>query len=200
MREPEYRPNASRWKTATGILLIVNVAVFVVQWILEQAFPRLPVTEYLGLSIAGLVKGYVWQFLTFQFLHGSPLHLILNSFGLFSFGYAVEQFLGVRRFVSLYLISGVIGGFVHILGGLIWPSHFGVARDIFNQLQYTPMVGASAGLFGLIAAFALMFPERDLTVYLAFIFPVTVRSRSGNISANAAINPNNPAEAPTIGM
>ena len=177
MREPEYRPNANRWKSATGILLIINVAVFVWQSLMSEFTKNVPVDHYLGLSIAGLVKGYVWQFLTFQFLHGSLIHLLLNSLGLFSFGHAVEQFLGVKRFLLLYLISGVIGGFVHCLGGLIWPTHFGVAVDIFQQLHYTPMVGASAGLFGLIAAFALMFPERDLTLYLFFVFPVTVSAK-----------------------
>ena len=177
MREPEYRPNANRWKTATGILLIINVVVFVCQSLMSEIARDIPVDHYLGLSIAGLVKGYVWQFFTFQFLHGSVLHLLLNSLGLFTFGHAVEQFLGVKRFVLLYLISGVIGGFVHCLGGLIWPTHFGVIVDVFHQLHYTPMVGASAGLFGLIAAFALMFPERDLTILLFFVFPVTVSAK-----------------------
>ncbi len=177
MREPEYRPNANRWKSATGILLIINVVVFVCQSLMSEFAKDVRVDHYLGLSIAGLVKGYVWQFFTFQFLHGSLLHLLLNSLGLFTFGFAVEQFLGVRRFVLLYLISGVIGGFVHCLGGLIWPTHFGVVVDIFRQLHYTPMVGASAGLFGLIAAFALMNPEHDLTIYLFFVFPVTVAAK-----------------------
>jgi membrane associated rhomboid family serine protease len=177
MREPEYRPNANRWRSATGILLIVNVVVFIGQVLMARFAKDVPVDDYLGLSIAGLVKGYVWQFLTFQFLHGSVLHLLLNSLGLFTFGYAVEQFLGVKRFWQLYLISGVIGGFVHCLGGLIWPTHFGVAVDVFHRLHYTPMVGASAGLFGLIAAFALMFPERDLTILLFFVFPVTVSAK-----------------------
>lgn len=177
MRDPEYRPNSNRWKTATGILLIINVSVFVIQSLMAEFAPKVSVTAYLGLSIAGLMKGYVWQFVTFQFLHGSIMHLILNSMGLFAFGFAVEQFLGVRRFVWLYLMSGVMGGFVHVLGGLVWPSHFGVLMDVFNQPHYVSMVGASAGLFGLIAAFALMFPERDLTIFLFFVFPVTVSAK-----------------------
>ena len=177
MREPEYRPNSNRWKSATGILLIINVAVFVIQGLMGEFAKSVPVDRYLALSIEGLVHGFVWQFLTYQFLHGSLIHLLLNSLGLFTFGYAVEQFLGVRRFVLLYLMSGVIGGFVHCLGGLIWPSHFGVLMDSLNQPHYISMVGASAGLFGLIAAFALMFPERDLTIYLFFVLPVTVSAK-----------------------
>jgi len=171
MREPsDY--GANRWRTATAILLIINVAVFV----LENLAPRLIPSNYLGLSWDGLRHGYVWQLLTFQFLHASLLHLVLNSLGVFSFGFAVEQFLGRKRFLQLYLISGVLGGLVHVLGGLVWPSHFGVIVDSFGKF-YVPMVGASAGLFGLIAAFALMFPERDLTVYLFFVLPVTVSAK-----------------------
>lgn len=171
MREPsDY--GANRWRTATAILLIINVAVFV----LENLAPRLIPSNYLGLSWDGLRHGYVWQLLTFQFLHASLLHLVLNSLGVFSFGFAVEQFLGRKQFLQLYLISGVLGGLVHVLGGLVWPSHFGVIVDSFGKF-YVPMVGASAGLFGLIAAFALMFPERDLTVYLFFVLPVTVSAK-----------------------
>lgn len=171
MREPA-NYGASRWKTATAILLIINVAVF----LLENLAPRLIPSTYLGLSWAGLSHGYVWQLLTFQFLHANLLHLLLNSLGVFSFGFAVEHFLGRKRFLQLYLLSGALGGLVHALGSLAWPSHFGVISDAFGK-YYIPMVGASAGLFGLIAAFALMFPERDLTVFLFFVFPVTVSAK-----------------------
>lgn len=171
MRASGYGQN--RWRTATATILIVNAVIFLV----EAVAPRLIPSGYLGLSWAGLSRGYLWQLLTFQFLHANLLHLLLNSLGVFSFGFAVEQFLGTKRFLWLYLISGVIGGLVHVLGGLVWPSHFGVMTDAFGAHYYIPMVGASAGLFGLIAAFALMFPERDLTVYLFFVFPVTVSAK-----------------------
>ena len=171
MRASEYGVN--RWRTATAIILIINAVVFLI----EMIAPRLIPSDYLGLSWAGLRHGYVWQLLTFQFLHANLLHIVLNSLGVFSFGFAVEQLLGRKRFLWLYLMSGLVGGLVHVLGGLIWPSHFGVLMDGAGNHFYIPMVGASAGLFGLIAAFALMFPERDLTVYLFFVFPVTVSAK-----------------------
>ncbi len=175
MREPsDY--SANRWRMATAIRLIINLVVFIAQDFVHRSAPRFPLDGYLGLSWAGLAKGYVWQLLTFQFLHANILHLVLNSLGVFTFGFAVEQFLGRKRFLGLYLVSGVVGGLVHVLGSLVWPSHFGVDVDAFGKF-YIPMVGASAGLFGLIAAFALMFPERDLTVYLFFVFPVTVSAK-----------------------
>lgn len=172
MRAPS-NYGASRWRTATATILIINVAVF----LLESIAPRLIPSSYLGLSWAGLRHGYIWQLLTFQFMHANLLHIALNSLGVFVFGFAVEQFLGMKRFLWLYLSSGVIGGLAHVLGGLVWPSHFGVMTDSFGAHYYVPMVGASAGLFGLIAAFALTFPERDLRVYLFFVFPITVSAK-----------------------
>jgi len=57
-----------------------------------------------------LSHGYVWQLLTFQFMHGNFLHLLLNCWAIFMFGREVEQALGRKSFLTLYLSSGVIGG------------------------------------------------------------------------------------------
>jgi hypothetical protein len=73
----------------------------------------------------------------------------------------------------LYLVSGVVGGLVHVLGSLVWPSHFGVIVDAYGKF-YVPMVGASAGLFGLVTAFALMFPNQELRLLFP---PVTVSAK-----------------------
>lgn len=170
MRRPNY--GMSRWRSVTVTLLIINVAVFIGQTLLGRAIPW----DDFALSYAGLRRGYVWQLLTFQFLHGGLLHLLLNSIGIFTFGLAVEQFLGAKRFLQLYFLSGALGGLVHVLGSLIWPTHFGVIVQGDFRL-YIPVVGASAGLFGLIAAFATMFPERNLTVFLFFVLPVTVSAK-----------------------
>ena len=132
--------------------------------------------HYLGLSLDGLRHGYLWQLLSFQFLHGGVFHLLINSWGIYVFGPVVEQAVGRGRFLWLYLLSGLFGGVVHVLGSLVFPSHFG-ALVAGNQTVYIPVVGASAGLFGLIAAFATLYPRQELTVYLFFVFPVTVTAR-----------------------
>jgi membrane associated rhomboid family serine protease len=129
MREAGSYRAPSRWRTATAILLLTNAAVFLVQIMVQASRPRFYLVDYLGLSYAGLIHGYVWQLLTYQFLHGGLLHLLFNSFGLFAFGFAVEHHMGARRFVILYLVSGMVGGLVHVLGSLVWPSHFGVIVD-----------------------------------------------------------------------
>lgn len=154
---------ANRWHTATAALLIANAVVFLIQ----LSFPALVRDLQLRLSAAGLQHGYVWQLLTFQFLHADILHLLLNAMGLFSFGFAVEEALGKKRFVLLYLFSGVMGGLIQVLGQFVLPAAFGLGG----------VVGASAGLFGLIAVFALMAPEQNLTVFLFMMFPITVSAR-----------------------
>lgn len=159
MRGPEY--GANRWQTATAVLLILNAVVFLIQ----MAKPGL-VLDF-RLSAGGLQRGHVWQLLTYQFLHADIIHLLLNSMGLFTFGFSVEGALGKKRFLALYLLSGVMGGLVHVAGQVVLPAAFGQGG----------VVGASAGLFGLIAAFALMTPEHDLTVYLLMMFPITVSAK-----------------------
>lgn len=173
-RAPEY-PDL-RGFSLTITLLIFNVGVFAVQAILQAMHSPFSIDRYLGLSLDGLRHGYIWQLLTFQFLHGGILHLLLNSWGIYVFGPVVEQAVGRGRFLRLYLLSGIFGGLVHVLGSLVFPSHFGAAV-VGNQTFYSPVVGASAGLYGLIAAFATLFPKQELTVYLFFVLPVTVTAQ-----------------------
>ncbi len=77
-----------------------------------------------------------------------------------------EESLGKKNFLILYFSSGVVGGLLQILGALWLPNHFGGA-----------VVGASAGVFGLVAAFAVLYPERPLTLLLFFFIPVNMRAK-----------------------
>jgi len=151
-----------RW-TATVVLLIVNAVVFVVQMgVLRTSF----VDQYLALSLDGLRHGFYWQLLTFQFLHGGFLHLAMNCWALYMFGREVEWTLGVPRYLTMYFLSGIVGGLFQEFVALIWPQYFGSA-----------VVGASAGILGVVAAYASLFPERTLTLLLAFVIPVNLRAK-----------------------
>jgi membrane associated rhomboid family serine protease len=141
--------------SAWVVILILNVIVFVAQnsGSLNRSF-----LEFGALSLDGLKRGFVWQFLTFQFMHGGLGHLLLNSLVLYFFGRPMESMLGRKTFVSLYLVSGFLGGLVQIL------------LSLFSERFAGATVGASAGLCGLVAAFALLNPHA--TIYLFFILPV----------------------------
>ncbi|MBM3881036.1 MAG: rhomboid family intramembrane serine protease [Verrucomicrobia bacterium] len=165
MREPTYR---TRW-SLTMILIVVNTGCFFSQLLGEQPTlrPLGRLLSYLALRPSDLAHGFIWQLLTFQFLHGGFLHLLINCAMLYMFGRTVEDALGRNSFLKLYLGCGMAGGLLQ--AGLSWvfPLHFG-DRGV---------VGASAGVFGLIAAFAVMNRESPITTLIAFIIPVTMRAK-----------------------
>jgi membrane associated rhomboid family serine protease len=161
MRQPGF---GSSW-SATMVLLVVNVVAFILQNILYR-FSDFPVNGYLALSVEGLRHGFAWQLLTYQFMHGGWLHLLFNCLAIYFFGRDVEETLGWPRFLTLYFSSGVVGGLFQALAGVL-----------FNGAFAAPVVGASAGAFGLVAAFATLYPERPLMLLLFFIIPVNMRAK-----------------------
>src|SRR5271170_2773782 len=164
MREPAYREPRISFTVA---LLIINAIVFVVQLIASQSLRGQEIqNNYFALSLEGLGRGFVWQLLTFQFMHASWMHLIFNSLAIFFFGRSVETILGRSRFLAIYFSSGIIGGAVQMLFALWRPDFFGGA-----------VVGASAGAYGLVAAFAVINWTEQFTLLIYFI-PVTMRGKT----------------------
>lgn len=162
MRQESFEPR----RLVTVALLIALVIAFVLQNVAQYYFSSLRIDRYFALSVAGLRQGYVWQLITFQFMHGGWLHLLLNCWAIYVFGRAIEETLGRKKFLFLYFSSGVVGGLFQIVGAILLPTHLGGA-----------VVGASAGAFGLVAAFAMLYPERPLTMLLFFILPLTMRAK-----------------------
>lgn len=164
MRQPEY---GSGGVSLTVVLVVVNTAIFLAELMIFNN-PRGAdfIDNYMALSLGGLEQGYVWQLLTYQFLHGGWLHLIFNMLAIFFFGRPVEMALGRSRFLALYLASGLIGGLCQMVAAFAWPGYFGGA-----------VVGASAGACGLVAAFAVMNWWERFTLLVYFI-PVTMRGRT----------------------
>src|SRR5215472_13501189 len=160
------RRSFETWASATMLLVILNIGVFILQCA-HYGYPPNPLPgDYFALSLEGLRKGYVWQVITFQFMHGGLAHVLLNCLAIFMFGREVEQALGRKGFFALYFGSGIIGGLLQIAAGLLFGGRFAA-----------PVVGASAGGFGLIAAFATLFPERSLVLLVFYIIPVTMRAK-----------------------
>jgi len=141
---------------AVRALLIVNVAVFLLQALtpLGRTCVRLG-----ALSGVGLSHGRLWQLITYSFLHANATHLLLNMLALYSLGPETERAMGRRHFLTLYLLSAVIGG----LGFVLITPH-------------AVCVGASGAIFGVIAAFAILFPRRP--VCLLFFPFVSFQART----------------------
>ena len=151
-----------RWNWSASVVLIgVITAAFVVQQMALSYF-HLDVYSWLALSADGLKAGYVWQLLTFQFLHGGVWHLFFNMLGIWFFGRAIEARLGWSNLLKIYFASGIAGGIFQGLLGLAFPDRFGGW-----------VVGASAGVIGLFSAFALF--EPDAQILLWFVLPVRAR-------------------------
>jgi len=147
-------PHRSRW-SATVLIIIAVTVCFACQEIAKLYFGRGRwIADYLALSTDGLRAGFVWQLFSFQFLHANPMHLIFNLLTLWFFGRAVEERLGLPSFLKLYFISGAAGGLLQAGLGLL-------ARDYFGHTTY----GASAGICGLISAFALIEPHAEIRVW-----------------------------------
>lgn len=164
MLEDRYYMRSSSFQsrlTTTVLLILVNIAVFVAQLILEQ-FPSVHIMGYLELSLGGLKSGYVWQLVSYGFLHANLLHLLFNCWAIYVFGQDVEQALGRKSFLILYFASMIIGGLFQALAGLWFGGYFAA-----------PVVGASAAAFGLAAAFALLFPDRLLLLF--FVIPMRAK-------------------------
>ncbi len=150
-----------RW-SATLVLVIVLVVTYLVQ----RYFLPGSIYEELVLSLDGIKSGHVWQLLTFQFLHAGWLHLFFNCWTLYMFGREVESALGKVRFLVLYFLSGIMGGLLQVFVEMVWPHYF-----------VGGVVGASAGIFGVVAAFAMLAPNEVLTMLIFFILPVNVKAK-----------------------
>jgi membrane associated rhomboid family serine protease len=128
----------------TKALMLICTAVYCVQLLmghwLEGWFALWPVASGNFMP---------WQLFTYAFLHGEPLHLFFNMFGLYMFGAEIEQIWGRRRYMNYLLASSVAGG----LSQLVFTAVIG---------QLGPTLGASGALFGLLLAFGMMFPDRTI--------------------------------------
>ena len=153
---------------ATRVLIALNLVFFAYEQWLDRVDPgrqRWFELNY-ALSLEGLLRGAWWQCLSFQFLHGGWIHLAMNLLLLHSLGPVMETTLGRWRFVLLYLASGTLGGILHMVGAWMMPDSFGV-----------PVVGASAGLCGLLAALGALHSEERLRVLLFFVIPMEIRAK-----------------------
>jgi membrane associated rhomboid family serine protease len=157
MRAPRYEGKLS----ATVWLMIGITGAFMLQEII-RVYGNNRVLGYLALSGSGLAKGYLWQLVSFQFLHGGLFHLLCNLIGLWFFGRFVEDRLGAGRMLRLFFFCGVLGGLTQVLVGLLAPKVFAPV-----------ILGASAGVLGLLATFALLEPEG--VILLFFVLPVRAK-------------------------
>lgn len=106
----------------------------------------------------GFAELQVWRLVTFQFLHSGFLHLFFNMFGLYIFGPLVEQQLGGKRYLAFYLTCGIFGGLMYLVLNLVGFLGLPLPGALHTEI-WTPLVGASAGVFGVLMACAFIAPK-----------------------------------------
>ena len=135
--------------SAVKLLVSANVLVFVLQNLskgaLDDLFALWPLQPINGQSYFQF-----WQIITYAFLHGNITHLLFNMLVLWMFGTEIERYVGPRRLLACYFASVVTAA----LSQLYIPPLFGAPP--------APVVGASGGVFGLILAYAFLFPNRKV--------------------------------------
>jgi len=138
-------------QSSVGRITIVTVAMFFVQNLAPGVEAWLALTPRLVVE-----RLFLWQLVTYMFLHGGFWHLFFNLVVLFFLGNMVEGVWGRKRFLRYYIVCGIGGGLLHM------------AFD-YNASVY----GASGAIFGLYLAAAMLFP--DAYVYLYFLVPVKIK-------------------------
>jgi membrane associated rhomboid family serine protease len=135
-------------------LIIANVAVFILQLILIRTSFDVYFALYPRLVIE---RGFVWQLVTYMFLHGGIFHLAINMFIIWMFGTPLERLWGSSRFLKFYFVCG--------LGGAVFSFIFA-----YN----TGVIGASGAGYGILLAYAVLFPYNE--IYVWGIFPMKART------------------------
>lgn len=148
-------------------LLIINAIVYLINnlflanIIIDGVPGEYIITRYFALWPLGSDSFYIWQLITYQFMHGSFMHILFNMFLLWMFGLEIENLWGSKKFLIYYLTCGVGAGLVQIL---LAPAFTGLAG---------PTVGASGAIYGVLIAFAMLFPDRY--IFLWFLIPVKAK-------------------------
>lgn len=166
---PGYEPQPAKTTMVTK-LLVITVAVFVLQQVLNVFFPDARggensfLWEWFALSGENFRELKVWTVLSYGFLHSTLnlFHIVGNMLGLFFIGRLLEPMLGRQQFLLLYLGSTIMGGLIYLF------FHFGGLQAV---------VGASAAVFGILTVFCLLHPERPITLLLFFVLPITVKPK-----------------------
>ena len=167
-REPPRRAaglGSMRLISVNAWLIIVNSAIFFFAAMLPRTyaldvFPPMDALQYYGhFSTLTLYHLEVWRLVTFQFLHANLMHLVFNMFGLWVFGSMVEQTLGSRKYLAFYLVCGIFGGLMYLFLNLLGAMGINVPGALGNTAAITPLIGASAGVFGVIMACAYISPN-----------------------------------------
>ena len=146
----------------TRNIIIINVVVFLLA---NTIFPQM--YDYLVVYFPLAPQFKSWQIITHMFMHGGIMHIAFNMLTLASFGPLLERFLGEKKYIMLYFLSG-LGAFA--LNSL-WIYYQTVTTGHFENVA---MLGASGAIFGVVAAFTALYPNAEMMIMFIH-FPIKAK-------------------------
>ena len=131
-------------------LLIIYIVVFVVTSAGDK-FMGTNLMSWLSLSAYGVFHGRIWQFITYSFLHSDVMQLVLNLLVLAFVGSDIEALWGTRKFLTYYAFCTIMAGLCFLL-----------LQGVSATGGFVPLTGATAGIYGLLLAYGILFPDREM--------------------------------------
>jgi membrane associated rhomboid family serine protease len=168
-----YRNNLGALPTVTKNLLIINVIIWLAQFVLFRR-TDFDLTQQFGLHFPASDNFRFYQLVTYMFLHDpySFSHVFFNMFAVFMFGRTLEQVWGPKRFLTYYMVTGIGAGLVQILVMYIRISAE-LPPELFSMVN-SITIGASGSVFGILLAFGMLFPNAQLFI-IPFPFPIKAK-------------------------
>ncbi|MGZ3694546.1 MAG: rhomboid family intramembrane serine protease [Bdellovibrionota bacterium] len=162
MNRSQMQMAAPRMTPVVRVLLIISAAVFLAQLALETG-AGIQLSNILGFVPARLLNGWIWQLVTYAFLHSGLFHLLFNLLVIWTVGAELEGLWGAKTFSAYCLVA--------TLGGAITYGVFSLVG--LGGGPYVPMVGSSGVVYGLLLAYGILFGER--TMYFFMLFPMPAK-------------------------
>lgn len=164
---PYMRDDYPKEKTSVLTWLLCAIfGAFILEYVLfsSSSASQIQIINDVALTIRGLSQWHVWTFATYWLLHDASnlLHVVSVLLALYALGRELTPLLGNRRVVSVF--AGSI-----LLGGLVWAA--------VNWRTGGTLMGATAGVYGLLALYAALYPNREFSFLVFFFFPVTLKPK-----------------------
>jgi membrane associated rhomboid family serine protease len=148
-------PPAIKW------LLIANVGIYLLQFFGGLASERQFINYFWLRPLDVVSHFFIWQLVTYMFLHGGVFHIAFNMFALWVFGVPLEQAFGTRKFLNFYFLCGIGAGVCVVL-----------AAYLFGN-PAIPTIGSSGAIYGVLMASAVLWPDQIILMF--FVFPIKMR-------------------------
>jgi membrane associated rhomboid family serine protease len=140
---------------AVFVLIGLNILVFLGSYLFRNSRISAYVLAFLPMRPVAILRGYIWQFFTYMFVHDprSFGHIFFNMFALFVFGSQVERYIGSREFLLYYFVTGALAGV------------FSFAAYVVTGAYWVALMGASGAIFAVQLAYAVFFPQAVIYVW-----------------------------------